>query len=50
MPYYRQFGWKKGDLPKAESYYESCLSLPMYPTLTNEEQDYIIEKIKSFYD
>ncbi|MDP4685733.1 MAG: UDP-4-amino-4,6-dideoxy-N-acetyl-beta-L-altrosamine transaminase, partial [Salibacteraceae bacterium] len=34
MPYYKQFGWKKGDLPQAESYYEGCLSLPMYPTLT----------------
>ncbi|MDP4935359.1 MAG: UDP-4-amino-4,6-dideoxy-N-acetyl-beta-L-altrosamine transaminase, partial [Salibacteraceae bacterium] len=34
MPYYKQFGWKQGDLPQAESYYEGCLSLPMYPTLT----------------
>ena len=48
MPYYRQFGFKKGDFPAAESYYERCLSLPMYPTLTEEEQNYVIESIQSF--
>ncbi len=49
MPYYRQFGWKEGDLPKAENYYKHCISLPMYPTLTEEEQNYVIEKVKEFY-
>lgn len=49
MPYYRQFGWKEGDLPQAENYYKHCLSLPMYPTLAEEEQTYVIETIKSFY-
>lgn len=48
MPYYRQFGWKKGDFPVAENYYERCLSLPMYPTLTAEEQQYVIDTILSF--
>jgi UDP-4-amino-4,6-dideoxy-N-acetyl-beta-L-altrosamine transaminase len=50
MPYYKQFGWKIGDLPIAESYYESCISLPMYPTLTEIEQDFVINKIKEFYN
>jgi UDP-4-amino-4,6-dideoxy-N-acetyl-beta-L-altrosamine transaminase len=45
MPYYRQLGWKEGDMPKAEQYYERCLSLPMYPTLTSEQQDFVIEKV-----
>lgn len=49
MPYYRQFGWREGDLPAAEAYYTRCLSLPMYPTLTNDEQDYVIEKVKAFF-
>lgn len=49
MPYYKQFGWKKGDFPVAESYYEKCLSLPMYPTLTEEEQAYVIENVLNFY-
>lgn len=45
MPYYQQLGNKKGDLPVVEKYYEHCLSLPMYPTLTDEEQDYVIKKV-----
>ncbi|MCX2837918.1 UDP-4-amino-4,6-dideoxy-N-acetyl-beta-L-altrosamine transaminase [Salinimicrobium sp. MT39] len=49
MPYYRQFGWKEGDMPSAENYYKHCISLPMYPTLSEEEQKYVIEIIKSFY-
>ena len=50
MPYYRDFGWKEGDLPAAETYYQNCISLPMYPTLTSEEQDYVIESIFKFYE
>jgi len=49
MPYYRQFGWKNGDLPFAEKYYTRCLSLPMYPTLTNDEQEFVINQIHNFY-
>lgn len=48
MPYYRQFGNREGDLPVMEEYYKHCLSLPMYPTLTDEEQDYVIEKVVEF--
>jgi UDP-4-amino-4,6-dideoxy-N-acetyl-beta-L-altrosamine transaminase len=49
MPYYRQFGWKEGDLIQAENYYQSCLSLPMYPTLKEEEQMFVIKTIDEFY-
>ena len=49
MPYYKQFGWKNGDMPNAEDYYAHCISLPMYPTLKDEEQDYVIEKIKAYF-
>jgi len=49
QPFYRSLGWKKGDFPHVEDYYERCLSLPMFPTLTEEEQDYVITKIKEFF-
>jgi len=49
MPYYRQFGWKEGDLTHAENYYNNCMSLPMYPTLSEEEQAFVIDVIYSFY-
>ncbi|BDD06965.1 UDP-4-amino-4,6-dideoxy-N-acetyl-beta-L-altrosamine transaminase [Aureibacter tunicatorum] len=48
MPYYKNLGWKEGDCPIAEAYYEHCLSLPMFPTLTVEEQDFVIEKVLEF--
>lgn len=48
MPYYKSLGWKEGDMPVAEDYYSKCLSLPMFPSLTDEEQDWVIEKVKEF--
>ena len=49
MPYYRNFGWKENDLPFTEAYYSKCISLPMYPTLTVEEQEYVISNIFEYY-
>jgi UDP-4-amino-4,6-dideoxy-N-acetyl-beta-L-altrosamine transaminase len=49
MPYYQSLGYKKGDFPNAEAYYSNCLSLPMYPTLTEEEQEYVISEIFNFF-
>ncbi|WP_104384613.1 UDP-4-amino-4,6-dideoxy-N-acetyl-beta-L-altrosamine transaminase [Sphingobacterium sp. HMA12] len=49
MPYYRQFGWKEGDRLHSEQYYKHCISLPMYPTLTEDEQYEVIEAIKDYY-
>ena len=50
MPYYRKLGYNFGDFPNAESYYKRCISLPMYPTLTDKEINYIINTIKEFYN
>jgi UDP-4-amino-4,6-dideoxy-N-acetyl-beta-L-altrosamine transaminase len=48
LPYYQSLGWKQGDFPKSENFYNSCLSLPMFPTLTVDEQQYVIDQIKAF--
>lgn len=48
QPYYKNKGFGKGDFPIAEAYYNQCLSLPMYPSLTSEEQDYVIEKVLGY--
>jgi len=50
MPYYKDEGYKLDDYPKAEQYYSRCLSLPMYPTLTELEQEYVIEFVCSYYN
>ena len=48
MPYYKGLGSKAGDFPNAEKYYEHCLSIPIYPTLTEEEQELVISEILGF--
>lgn len=50
MPYYRQLGWREGDFPVAESYYKGCISLPIYPNLSDEEVKFVIEKIINYYN
>ena len=50
MPYYRNLGWKEGDLQYAEKYYKACISLPMYPTLTKEDQSTVIKAVTDFYE
>jgi UDP-4-amino-4,6-dideoxy-N-acetyl-beta-L-altrosamine transaminase len=49
MPYYKRLGFKKGTMPLSEYYYEHCLSLPMFPTLTPEEQNFVIKSIDEFF-
>lgn len=48
MPYYQKLGYKMGDFPNAEDYYKKCMSLPMYPALTDNEQEYVIDILLSF--
>lgn len=50
MPYYQKQGWKLGDKPMAEKYYTRCISLPMYPTLSNDEQSKVISSINLFFN
>jgi len=49
MPYYQGLGNRRGDLPVVEYYSNHCLSLPVYPTLSDEEQNYVIEKVVEHY-
>lgn len=47
QPYYRKkFGFKPGDYPHAEHYYKHELSIPMYPKMTDEQQEFIINSIQ----
>jgi UDP-4-amino-4,6-dideoxy-N-acetyl-beta-L-altrosamine transaminase len=48
MPYYESLGWRAGDFPLVESYYAHCLSIPLFPTLSDEEQDYVVACINEF--
>ena len=46
MKGYKYLGWKEGDLPITENNANNIFSLPMYPTLTDEEQDIVINTLK----
>ncbi len=48
LPYYRSLGNKAGDHPVSEQYYSECLSIPMFPSLTDAEQEYVINEILTF--
>lgn len=39
QPYYQNLGFRRGDFPNAENYYECCLSLPLYSSLSFEQQE-----------
>jgi UDP-4-amino-4,6-dideoxy-N-acetyl-beta-L-altrosamine transaminase len=45
QPYYQQLGFDWGDFPLAEDFYERIISLPMFPELTGEQQQYIADKL-----
>ena len=48
LPYYKAIGYDEADLKNSEKYYAGCISLPMFPTLTDEEQAYVIEKVLTY--
>lgn len=50
QPYYQKLGFAWGDFPNAEDYYEKAISLPIFPTLTVDEQRYISDSVKKLCD
>ncbi len=49
QPVFKELGYTEGDFPITEKATEEALSLPMYPELKHEDQDYVIKKIVEFY-
>jgi len=46
QPYYEGLGFKAGYCPEAEQYYAEAISLPMYPGLTEAQQDRVVEALR----
>ena len=46
QPYYQEMGFCTGDFPEAEKYYAEAISIPLFPTLTDSEQDFVVEALK----
>ena len=45
QPYYQNLGFHWGQFPRAEAYYHAAISLPIFPDLTFEQQDFVIETL-----
>lgn len=46
QPHYQRIGFKVGDYPQSEQYYAEAISLPMYQTLTDEQQDKVVAVLR----
>jgi UDP-4-amino-4,6-dideoxy-N-acetyl-beta-L-altrosamine transaminase len=46
QPFYKQMGFKDGDFPNVESYYQEAISLPLFPKLSSEEQAKVVTALK----
>lgn len=46
QPYYRELGFHVGDFPVAEAYYANALTLPLYPDLSDADQDRVIRSLR----
>ena len=47
QPYYRALGFRPGDCPAAESYYANAISLPLFPRMTDAQQDTVVGVLRS---
>jgi len=49
QPCFVHFGYREGDLPEAEPAAKEVLALPMFPELTEQEQQWVVRSIADFY-
>ena len=50
FPYYQELGYKMGLCPNAEEVYKGIMSIPLYPSLTEEEKEYVVDVIKTIVE
>lgn len=46
QPYYQRMGFKLGDYPEAERYYAEAISLPLFPAMTDSDQDDVVSAVQ----
>jgi perosamine synthetase len=46
QPYYQKLGYGSVSCPEAEKYYSRCISIPMFPKLSDEDQDFVIARVR----
>jgi dTDP-4-amino-4,6-dideoxygalactose transaminase len=48
--YTKRFGFQKGDFPNTEKHFERIISLPLYPTLSDEDSDYVVAAVRDIVE
>ena len=46
QPYYERMGFKPDDFPQSQTYYQEAISIPMFQTMTDEQQDEVIAALR----
>ncbi len=46
QPYYQALGFRAGDFPRAEAYYDAAITLPLFPAMTEAEQDTVVAAVR----
>lgn len=46
QPHYERLGFERGDYPHSERYYDRAITIPLFPAMTDEQQDFVIEALK----
>jgi len=49
QPYYTALGFKVGDYPEAERFYSEAISIPIYPTMTQEAQNKVVNTLSALF-
>lgn len=48
--YTKRFGFRRGDFPNTEKHFDRIVSLPLYPTLTDEQSDYVVAAVRDIVE
>jgi dTDP-4-amino-4,6-dideoxygalactose transaminase len=47
QPYYRNLGFDRGQYPASEHYYDRAMSIPLFPALTEAQQDRVVDTLRA---
>jgi dTDP-4-amino-4,6-dideoxygalactose transaminase len=47
QPFYRRLGFRRGDFPVSERYYERAISIPLFPAMTEAQQDRVVTALRN---
>jgi dTDP-4-amino-4,6-dideoxygalactose transaminase len=45
QPYYQRLGFKRGDFPASERYYDRAISIPLFPALSDDQQQFVVRSL-----